>query len=238
MNIDINAIAASAIQEMNESGALHKTISDTIKKTVGDAVRNNLERYSDFGKAVEQEIKKAFNGIELQRLGLEQYNHFILSYIGEAVHEFREKALAVQLKEQLDSILANPPEQIKISEIVAEVVKEARKECSGEDYDEYGEITLNINDTDSMFKYIEIDPEHGKGPRSCKYRFGVFCYSREKPSLMSVTINGEEIEKSALIAKHNGVAKLLIQAQLHKIPIVLDFDDCVTEYDREDAGER
>ncbi|WP_198364066.1 hypothetical protein [Burkholderia ubonensis] len=81
-----------------------------------------LRSDSDFGKQLSEHVKKAVQ-VDFSNLGIPGYNDLILKIILQRVDASLNEQIEKHVTSQLDELLAPAPEEIKLSELVADFIK-------------------------------------------------------------------------------------------------------------------
>lgn len=211
----------AAIGNMVESGVVERAINVAVEKTVLGAISDQLREYSDFGKAVNDAVKKAL-AIDVAHIDLPSYNTIILTLIRKHVAQLTDKSIAETLQKQLTALLAPAPAQIKISDLVAEFIKFNTSQanacfCDGA-YPE--RITLQIEPTDHRITWIAFDKVNGKSRYECQVRFGVDSDGK----IFGLALEGSDVSKSATLDRY-GFNRRMFQLYAAGTKIILDQNE-------------
>ncbi|MFB5189049.1 hypothetical protein [Alicyclobacillus fastidiosus] len=126
------------------------------------------------------------------------------------------------MKERMDEMFGDVPNEIKLSEIV-EKFKAYVIEHGDRDDDE---ITLDIDDPHSILTFISMDPKTDVARYQCRYRFHV---DREG-KIGGARIDGNDIGPRDAMGGLYGFEAFLFKMFAHKTKVILDIDDCDLEY--------
>lgn len=176
MQIDINlektisdAVAAAVAPER-----IGEIITKKVIETVDRAVDDAFGRWGDFSKAVEKAVKE----ITPHEMTLDKqadWNHFITHAINQRLTAYNEQRLTEAIMPTLDKLLEKPPESVKLSELVRDVVKHWRE------YEDNLSPALNVEESSSSAGYKTVTISKQKSRYS----------SLSKDLRLSVTPSGE-----------------------------------------------
>ncbi|MCW1941712.1 hypothetical protein OMD49_29315 [Bacillus anthracis] len=144
-------------------------------------VSRSLESYSDFGKALKDQVKEQLQ-INLGELDIPSYNHFIVSTIQEHFNAVLHEQGVNRMKEQLDELLLHSKEEYKLSELMKELVREI-EDLDEIGYDEYHEMSMHIEE--GYLTYVYFDAESNKDKYDCKYKI---CVDKKSSVVESIKI--------------------------------------------------
>lgn len=165
--MDLNLIVNNTLADLKEEGYVEKIVKAQLEETLKDIVRSSFRSYGDFGKTLEEEIKKQMD-INLEKLDIPSYNQVILNTVKTELERSVHEEGAKKIQEQIQDLLGTSKKEYKLSELIQEIVEQ---DCELEElsYEECEEITVIIEEKYGS-KYIYIDPEDEKEWYQCKYQ--------------------------------------------------------------------
>jgi hypothetical protein len=161
-----------AFRALVESGDLKKRISDSVQRTVEEALKDQLGPYSAFGKALREALASE---LRLEgNLGLGGYNAFVADVVRAKLRTAIEGQWREHLEAQMDQFLAAAPPVIKLSELVEGLVEEHKHEAESEDW-HAPRVVVEKSQYGGWTVGIDPDPEvKGRGGAySCRYILNV-----------------------------------------------------------------
>ena len=215
---EMQAAIETAFKQMVESGALNKVITESVEKSVTSVIKQTFESYSPFQKALTENVNKSLV-INFDDLGLAGYNDMLLKIIKSRVDASIFKTAEKQITEGMDELMASPPAEVKLSDLV----KEFRK-YAAEDRPPDSEISFHCKDSDSSTGYFQcaMDEKSGKPHYDCGYRFAV----TDKGEIYSLKFPHEgDVTKGLFVGRRFGFEKTLFQLWACKTKMVMDVDD-------------
>lgn len=218
--MELEKIIEEQFSKITKSGFIEKTIQEQLKKTIESIISDCMRSYSDFGKEVEKQVKKALSLGNIQ-LDLPSYSQLILTWITEIINNTIISTGKEQIEKNLKEFF-KPLEksEYKISEIISKFIE-------GLDSDgESGKITFKRNESDISNGYIDyyFDIESDKDKYSCDY-----CLRIKKNGLWCVKIDGYEVEKIKTPLFY-GFDSFIFQLYAARVKIIDDYEDVETSY--------
>ncbi|WP_205168796.1 hypothetical protein [Burkholderia sp. LMG 13014] len=223
---ELEQAVSNAFSNIVTSGTIEKAIEEKLTKTITSIVNEELQSYSEFGKQLSEHVKKAVQ-VDFSKLGLPGYNDLILKIIRKRVEEDLNEQIERHVATQLDELLAPAPEEIKLSELVADFIKfQAEKQSYSCSCDLPDRITLTV-DTEGSFTHIGLDKEAGIDRYRCPWRIDTM-----DGRVYSVRINEIDPKNTLFIGPIYGFERKLFQlyATGTKLVIDCDVDDIDTSY--------
>ncbi|MCA8048055.1 hypothetical protein [Burkholderia arboris] len=223
---ELEQAVSNAFSNIVTSGTIENAIEEKLTKTITSIVNDELQSYSEFGKQLSEHVKKAVQ-VDFSKLGLPGYNDLILKIIRKRVEEGLNEQIERHVATQLDELLAPAPEEIKLSELVADFIKfQAEKQSYSCSCDLPDRITLTV-DTEGSFTHIGLDKEAGIDRYRCPWRIDTM-----DGRVYSVRINEIDPKNALFIGPIYGFERKLFQlyAAGTKLVIDCDVDDIDTSY--------
>lgn len=214
--MDFREQVVAAVDQVAVSGKLEAAIAAAVEKTLVEIIRDQLTKYSGFGKQLEEVVKKslAFQG----ELDLPSYNDTILKIIGRQVEAYTSNAIQRQVAENMKELLTPAPESIKLTELVAAYIEHVKEHAhSGVTYGE-AEISLHFTSDDGAFRYIELDSEPNKRRYECAISIGV----DNKGIVYVLRFRNQNVEKDMFAGPFYGFERMLFQMKAAKSTIIFD----------------
>lgn len=231
----LNAAAGAIAADYMQSPEAMEVITKAVKETVNRHIQESLRTYSDFGKQVEAAVQKALclHG----DLDLPSYNDTILKIVAAQVERATTNCIEAQVAERMKQLLTPAPVTIRLSELVAQYVKELRdKEDSGcVCYGERNEITFRIGDIEhGHFRDVSLDPERDVKRHDCQIRFGVSLNQKlgeNTGTIYHLVFKNQDVEKRMFSGPFYGFERSLFQMKAAGTAIVLDHEEVEIETD-------
>lgn len=214
-----------AVEKVIASGLVEKTLEESIGKCVESALKSMTGQYSEFGKALQQQLAAALNcGTDL---GLPSYGHTLLQIVQRQVNETLNGHLYANIQKTLADLLETPPATIKLTELVQRFIEDNKDSSSRDGSDQ---ITLRVDHSDVVdgFRSISLDPRSGRGQYQCVIRLN----TDREGQVYNLQIDGAKIEEKLFVGNLRHFEKFLFQLFVCKVPIEFDADpsDIDTEY--------
>lgn len=179
--MDIKQIIFNSIEKMELTGIIDNAIEQQIKKTIEYIIKEEFSWHSDFGKTLKEHIKNEIK-IDLSEISLKEYNQSIVNICRGLLEESLIKDSENQVKNLINTLDIDIPENITLSEIVEKI-----KEFWLNRYENKKEITFiyekNKHDVDG-YGYIYMDEIKEKNKHSCSVHIAF----REEPKKQSEKI--------------------------------------------------
>lgn len=223
---DLEQVVASAFSNIVSAGAIEKAIEEKLTKTITSIIDSELQSYSDFGKQLSEHVKKAVQ-VDFSKLGIPGYNDLILKVIRQRVDANLNEQIEKHVTSQLDELLAPTPEEIKLSELVADFIEfQAEKQSYSCSCDLPARITLLV-ETDGKFTHVALDKEYGSERYRCPWRIDT-----HEGRVYSVKIDEIDPKKAIFIGPMYGFERKLFQLYAAGTKLVIDanVDEIDTSY--------
>ncbi|WP_411501415.1 hypothetical protein [Bacillus thuringiensis] len=228
--MDLNLMINDSLEKLKSERYVENIVKKQLEETIKDVVSRSLESYSDFGKALKEQVKEQLQ-INLSELDIPSYNHFIVTTIQEHFNAVLHEQGVNRMKEQLDELLLQSKEEYKLSELMKELVKEI-EDLNEIGYDEYHEMSMHIEP--GYFTYIYFDAESEKDKYDCKYEI---CVNKESNVVEHIKIRernrysmgAKEFKEKAfdtrtIMGGFYGMEQTLFKMYARKAKLVIDED--------------
>lgn len=189
MNQDLTGLINRAVAETLTPEFVEKEVKSRIEKLIIETINHAMRSYSDTGKMIEAAVTEA---LKVDRLDLPSYGLMIMDMLKTQIEATVSPLIAGRLASDMAELLKLAPKEIKLSAIVADMVKE-RKEDG-----EYGPdlVTCIIEETDYGWFWVYLDPRTHYTDREkhqCDFRLSV----SKEGEITSGTFNGTEYKTGA-----------------------------------------
>lgn len=219
----------NAVDRVLASSLVEKTLEESIGKCVESALKSMTGQYSEFGKALQQQLATALNcGTDL---GLPSYGHTLLQIVQRQVNETLNGHLYANVQKTLEKLLETPPATIKLTELVERFIEDNADSHSRDGSDR---ITLLVDHSDVVdgYRSVCLDPREGRE----KYRCAIRLNTDKQGHVYSLQIDEAKIEEKLFVGNLRHFEKFLFQLFVCKVPIEFDADaaDIDTAYPESD----
>lgn len=216
--MDIEQAAQLAIQKLVASGKIEEAIEKQIAETVCRTVADALGRYSDFGKSLEEAVKKS---LQLHGdLELESYSDTVLKIVRAQLKGRANAIIEQQVADNMSRLLTPAPESITLSQLIAEYVEFVKERaqhgcvCYG---DRHG-VTCYVEDSDrNEFRTIYLDDEPDKKRSECDIHIGTY-----KGQVYTLRLGGSRVEQEMFAGPFYGFHESLFKMHVAKTRIEFD----------------
>lgn len=229
--MDLNQMVMASLKKMESEGKVEAIIDKHIESTINDVVKDLFGSWSDFSKELKETAKEALQ-INFSDLNLATYNHLILQAIKDKLDDQITNQGVAQIKENIESLLAETKREYKLSELVVELAEEYddRSELG---YEESHEMSLHVDDSYGSH-WISLDARNDISEYDCKYRFMV----NKEGKLCTITVqedkyNGRrsitDFDAKAIIKGLHGLEETFFKIYASGAKIIVDEDSCEME---------
>lgn len=221
-----------ALENLIASGKIEDTIQASVQKCVLSAIQDATSAYSPFGKQIAKKVAEslAVHG----DIDLPSYNDALLKIVARQVQTLTEATIEKQVAERLKDLLVPAPEEIKLSELVAqyrEYVKDQKEH--GVIFGE-SRIHLEVEGTGPGAGYstVYLNPKRCHSRYDCAIQIHVGNNGR----IWSLKLRDKDCAKDIFAGPFFGVEKMLFQMKAAGSRIVFDcpVGEIGTEYDSDD----
>lgn len=211
--LDLNKIVAETMKNIQEEKVVEKLVEEKIKSTLKDVINDLFGNWSPFSKQIKKELEKKLN-INFENLDVAEYNALIALTVKNKLDEILTGQAVEKTKVLIDEMLADVKPEYNLSEIIEKFIDDIDKEDL--DYEEYQDITLIIEDSDS-FKYIYLDESEDVAKYRCKYRIAIY-----DEKIFSINIENKELDHKKVLGGLYGFEALLFKLYANKTSLVFD----------------
>jgi len=205
----------AAYQKLAAEGKIEAIIEKALEQTIERTITDTLRSYSDFGKALEEKVQSELN-VDLRKLSFQSYNDVVLKIVSEKLNGLADETMKRQMDEFLGKLLEEPPETIKLSELMEDLVKSHTEDS----YENGWEYPTLIIEEDGSFVHIYIDKEPNKEKYLCDYRLMIF-----KGRVSNVAIEQRDAKKTLFVGRFHGFEQKLFQLYAAKTNIEIDIEE-------------
>ena len=215
----------AATQRLITSGKIEEAIEKQLERTIESIIEQELRVYSDFGKALHEQVKKAL-ALDPDTLTLPGYNHVVLDVVQRALNTHVESTGRKHLEALCAEILKAPPESIKLSDLVNEYkthITRYGENRTGE------EIGLTV-ERERLNCTIGLAPKPGVEMYRSDFRLSVWRFRDDQPATISaIWLGDRNVRDRLFVGDVYGFERTLFQLWAAKTPIIIDEDDCEIE---------
>jgi hypothetical protein len=223
LNLELNKV----LEGMTADGSLQKLLEKKVQECVVSALSNATRYDSPFMKGLQEYV----NGIlpmDFRAVSLEQYQHTILEIIRANLEARTQGAIQESMKSQLESLLEEPPKEIKVSEIW----KAFRQYSRG--LDRNTTCSYEVKDDGGSFWQLKLKAKSGQYDRG-EYTIGV---EKSCGTIYLLWLPYEQdVTKKMFVGRLYSFERLLFQGYMAKSKLVMDLrgaDSAALEPDEED----
>lgn len=214
---EMEQAVATAFSNIAGSGFIEKQIEEQLSKSIAGIVKSQLESYSEFGKALNEHVKKALQ-VDFSGLGLPGYNDMILKIVRRQVDAGLADVLSTQVEGQLTKLLKPAPAEIKLSELIKEFIEQSADDCP---CDNPNSISLHIEKSDRGYRRIYLDKDEGKSMYACAIHIAI----TGEGEVYSLKINEFDPKKTLFVGPIYGFERRLFQMHAAGTKLIVDGDD-------------
>lgn len=174
---ELQQAISTAFSNIVAAGAIEKAIEEKLTKTITSILDEELRSYSTFSEQLKKHVKTALQ-VDFHNLGLPGYNDLILKIIRQQVDAQLNATIKTQIEKQMKELLAPAPDEIKLSQLVEEFIKDEHtnrqyRPCSCDESDRITLIVREASITSSKFYHIYLDKESDTEHYKCPYQIDV-----------------------------------------------------------------
>lgn len=219
IELDIDKIVSDAITTALDPERLQKLIETQVTKVADSAIGSVFSDYGDFGKTV----KKAVAELVPHDLALDKqtdWNHYVTTVMNQRLAAVNDARIAAVIQPMMDKILVQPPESIKLSEIIRNAVvywNDMKDDFDGRPFLEISRSTgLTAGYTDI---YIAQKRPHSK------YSSDITLKTEEGGEVWGVKFHDLDISKSRFAGPMFNIEQQLFQLYACRTKIIIDIED-------------
>ncbi len=229
MTATVQEMFGQVLQNRIQSGSLEQAINKYVDKLIDDAASDCLRSYSDVGKALKEQFTKAIMPRLEDISDLPTYHEYVTNRLKLATQQFYDNRLAAVLDQEMKDLLTELPEQITLSWLVQQVMKDVK------DDEAEGEITLIIeidNRYGSVWAHVYLDKNADTSKRDCEFDLHL---SQDKStlkwSIIGLQIDNRKAGEKLSIGKLYRFEKILFNVYAMKGQIELDHGEYAEDYE-------
>jgi hypothetical protein len=224
---DLQKLVADSFSKIVLSGVIEQSIEKKLTETINSSIESELREYSDFGKAIKEQVKKSLQ-VDLSAMNLPSYGDMVLNIVRKTVKAATDASIAKHVEETLSQIFEAPPDEITVSKIVADFIEYSRND-GGCDCDVQEKISLHIENSRYGVRWVSMDKDANKSEYQCAYRFGV---DNKDGKIIGLRIDEKEVENRLFVGKFYSFERNLFQMYTCGTKVVIDAEayDIDTSY--------
>ncbi len=201
----LTAAVTDAFNKVVASGAIELAIEKQLTETVNSVISTHLRSYSPFAKLLEERVSKALQ-VDFDKIDLPSYGDMILKIVRAKVAEHADEQLAKTVQDELGKLLVKAPEQITLTDLVAQFIEHNTDRYNGGEQHE--SITLIVEDATYGSRWIYMDPEPDKDKYECAIRF---LLSNQDQKISALRLDRKEVSKTIFVGPLYGFERSLFQ---------------------------
>lgn len=210
-------IVAEVHRQTNED-ALRKAVAEKIGQVVSRAVDDSMRAYGNLGQKLSKAVEQSLDvGDELD---IPRYGHMVVGLLRAKMDEVLGQLVNEKLSAEMTEILKLAPKEVKISEIVAQMVRD--EVDLGQRYG--SSITCLVEESGaSGYHWVYIDPAEDKSKHSCDARLGI----DQEGKIYSLMIGGRDAKDVIVMGRMYGWRKMIFGAYACGSKVIIDEHDVV-----------
>ncbi|KVT92676.1 hypothetical protein WK60_13885 [Burkholderia ubonensis] len=221
---DLSQAVETAFANVVASGAIEKAIEANLEATITSILKDQLKSYGDFGKQLTEKVNAAMQ-IDLDRMDLPTYGHFIEKVIARAVDAQLQGDVAKKIEAHMTALLADAPQEMTLEQIVADFKVHVKDRAYGGDVDH--SISLHVTQTGYGYWHIAMDKDSGTDEYRCSFRIGI----NDAGEIYSLRIADEDVNKELFIRPAKGFERNLYRMFVSGTKIKIEPDTTAYDFD-------
>lgn len=214
---ELQQAVGDAFEKIVAAGTIEAAIEKKLTETVTSIIDHELRSYSDFGKALEAHVKSAIN-VDLQRLELPGYNDLILKLISRQVAAQLDSQLAAHVEKQMTELLAPPPAEIKLSDLLKQFIDNKASDCP---CDGPEAISLHVERSSGGYAHVYFDEKEHQQKYSCEYSIHI----DSEGKVYSLKIKEQDPKKQIFVGPFYNFERRIFQLYAAGTKLIIDGDD-------------
>lgn len=189
IKVDIQAALESALASAFEQTKIENLLKEQLSLLVDLQIKEQLSRYGEFSKVVAKSINELFpHKIDLE--GMAVWNHAIKKAIQDRVNAVNDERIAQAILPMLEEVLASPPKEMKLSDLVNRAVEFWKSDDALFDTtsDRPSIIIRRSNSVDGYWM-LGLDKDYGKDIHNCE----IFMQVSSDGKIFGLRIDRKEI---------------------------------------------
>lgn len=234
MTLDISAIIADKLAQLEEDGTIKRKIEEALEKSVLEAITSELSSW-EFRRNISGQMKLALNGVA-ESCGLSAYNGFIAEKVRTIVQETCADDITAKVQAALDGIILKKYEDIKLSDIFKRYREWVLGNTDEADKYERQNYTAVLNmDKSGSFTHYKIQFADRPGATD-RFSYGsddcpdieIWFLTYEKETTASINtlyINGHDLRKTLKVGGLTSFEAFLVNLYYNGTKIQMDVED-------------
>jgi hypothetical protein len=221
---DLAIIFSTAMGKLLDSGKIEQLIERQLEATLKSVIEDSLRSYSDFGKGLQEHFKSALT-FDPDRVKIPEYNAMVAHIVERKLAEFFHQEAAVKISAAMDEILKPAPAEMKFSELVETLKKDAVEDYRFKRSNPY--VTVHVEPVSEYgSRWVRLDREGGKDKYSCEFSFLASNYG----GISALRFGGNDVNKSVFVGGYYGFERSLFQLHAAKTKLIFDeFSEEITD---------
>lgn len=223
MNIELNIeqVIANALSEALNPERLAEKIKAEATKAADEAIKEAVNSYrSKFPKTIKAAVEKMLPH-ELSLDGQANWNHAISQYLSQRLAEMHDQRIEQAVKPMLDKVLATPPAELKVSELVKQAIEFWAEDARREHESNPTIIVERSEGVVSGYWHLYIDPASHTSKYSCKVQLAV----NDKGEVYGVRVDEQDLKKLRFAGPFFNFDAYLFQLYTGGTKLILDRED-------------
>ena len=216
---DLKTGVEQAFMTMLESGKIQEIVEKQLDSTVASMIKDILSPYGPFGKGLKEYVESSLQ-VDFRQLNLAGYNETVLKIIKTKMDAAIRTAGMERIEKEMTSLLAAPPKEMKLSELVEQYKRRVR------DRDGNSRITCIVDLKDNTglcpgYAHIYLDKEKNKSRYSCEIQLDV----TPQGEVFGLKLSGTDIKNTLFVGPLWDFERSLFQMYASGTKIIIDADD-------------
>ena len=227
--MDIVKLITEKTVEISKNGKLDEIIEKNVLKCVENIVSDSFSWNGEAKKSIEEALKGKL-AIPVDGIDVQRYTKIISSVVEEELNNTVLESAKEGIKESVQKIAGTLDfKEISLSKVIEKYIYSLDDSYDGEMENQYGELTLIVNDDRDDWIVIYFDKESDKNNYECKNKLFL-----SKNKIASLTID-EELLHPFHVGNMSSFESFMFSLYTNQVKIIVDEENCELEYSREDA---
>lgn len=227
--LDLVEAVETSFRNLVSSGKIETMIEAQLEKLVQNLLQDSIKSYSDFGKQIDEKIRKA---MAIGDFTLPQYGERVCKLVETLCDSMIDSTFQQSLKKRLHDLLIGAPKSIELSKLCEQFADDIDQERYGESWSLHFRRTYPKSDVLSDLFTLSLDQREGLKADECEFHFELRKTDRfedvDAYEPVAVTFGRystkESTKQSVFCDSHHGFATTLWQMYAAKTTIVFDTD--------------
>lgn len=223
MNIELNIeqVIANALSEALNPERLAEKIKVEAAKAADKAIEEAVNGYrSEFPKTIKAAVEKMLPH-ELSLDGQANWNHAIGQYLSQRLAAMHDQRIEQAVKPMLDKVLATPPAELKVSELVEKAIECWAEDASRERESNPTIIVEHSSGVVAGYWHLFMDKASHTSQYSCAVQIAV----NDKGEVYGVKVDGKDPMKQRFAGPFFDFDAYLFQIYTGGTKLILDRED-------------